>query len=258
VRTQKIFAHLADVFGWDLKIEESVESAVGLLNRKKEVFDTVFVDHRVKKKGTLIDCDFFSQEMFEDLHVVLLCDAEKRDALMHSFEEKNLSLENFLIIPFTPLQLVKSIKGLDVDVQYLLGKDEQTAATEDARLRGVKILLVEDNLINRVVATEILKLENAQVTVAEGGQLAIDLLKKRSDFDVILMDMQMPEIDGLEATRQIRALDGLQNIPILAMTANVSPSDIRACYDAGMNAHLGKPLDIEKMVATIQQFIRKD
>lgn len=120
------------------------------------------------------------------------------------------------------------------------------------RLKGLRILLVEDNLLNQEVAMELLGREDAVVTLAENGQLAVESLQSNPQgFDVVLMDMQMPVMDGLQATRHIRRQLRLETLPILAMTANAMASDRDQCAEAGMNGHVGKPFDIDDLVEKI-------
>ncbi|MFN7694862.1 MAG: PAS domain S-box protein [Burkholderiales bacterium] len=117
-------------------------------------------------------------------------------------------------------------------------------------LRGVRLLVVEDNPNNQQVAQELLLSEGASVTLADDGAQALEHL--RGDrFDAVLMDMQMPVMDGLTATREIRNQLGLTELPIIAMTANALPADRDACLAAGMNAHVGKPFELEALVALL-------
>ena len=124
------------------------------------------------------------------------------------------------------------------------------------RLRGVHLLLAEDNPLNQEVAMSMLQREGAVVTLAGDGQEAVDILRAHSeDFDLVLMDMQMPLLDGLLATEKIRDELRLHHLPVLAMTANAMESDRERCLQAGMNAHIAKPFDIDRVVALIRQFV---
>jgi len=124
-----------------------------------------------------------------------------------------------------------------------------------APLKGRRILLAEDNPINQEVAIELLKEVGLNVDLAEDGQQAIDLAS-RNDYDLILMDIQMPHIDGIEATQAIRRQPGHTAIPIIAMTANAFNEDRDVCLGAGMNDHLAKPVAPEKLYATLLRWIR--
>ena len=121
------------------------------------------------------------------------------------------------------------------------------------------ILLAEDNELNREIATAILEEEGFTLEVAENGAEAVELLKRSGPghFDLILMDVQMPEMDGYQATRIIRDLEDktLANIPILAMTANAFEEDKRAAIQSGMNGHIAKPIDIEKLFTTLDEVL---
>jgi hypothetical protein len=122
-------------------------------------------------------------------------------------------------------------------------------------LNGRRILVAEDNLVNQEVATELLREVGLNVDVAEDGQQAIDLASC-NDYDLILMDIQMPGVDGIEATQAIRRMPGHTSVPIIAMTANAFNEDRDICLGAGMNDHLAKPVTPEKMYAALLRWIR--
>lgn len=126
------------------------------------------------------------------------------------------------------------------------------AATDHARLAGMRILVVDDNPMNLQVACELLQQEGAHADSAESGLAAIALVH-RSDhaYDAVLMDIQMPDMDGLETTRRLRADPQTAALPIIAVTSNVLESDRAASLTAGMNAHLGKPVTQEELVRTL-------
>ena len=134
---------------------------------------------------------------------------------------------------------------------------------ETADLNGMRFLAAEDNEINAEILTELLELEGAACEIAENGQLALECFQRSApgEFDVILMDVQMPVMNGHEAARAIRALEreDAGRIPIIAMTANAFAEDEKAALDAGMDAHVPKPLDMEHLKKVIRQFdIRKE
>jgi len=124
---------------------------------------------------------------------------------------------------------------------------------------GKKVLVVDDTEINLEIAKMLLEDMNIEVATAFSGKKAVELVRKKiNHFDLIFMDMQMPEIDGLQATRMIRALnaDKAASIPIIAMTANVFKEDVEKCMAAGMNGHLGKPINMEELTKVLVSFLK--
>ena len=118
------------------------------------------------------------------------------------------------------------------------------------------MLLVEDEPVNQEVARLFLADVGLDVAIAGNGRVAVDMLRE-SNFDLVLMDMQMPEMDGLEATRQIRQLPGRQQVPIVAMTANAFAEDRAQCMAAGMNDFLSKPVEPEKLFETVLRWLER-
>ena len=123
------------------------------------------------------------------------------------------------------------------------------------RLRNVHILVVEDNRFNQQIAMEFLEAAGAQVTIAENGALALQCLGSTSRFDAVLMDIQMPVMDGLETTRRIRSIASFSDLPVIALTANTAAADRLACTVAGMNDFESKPIDPERLYATIARWL---
>ena len=134
----------------------------------------------------------------------------------------------------------------------------QAEQAEDVSISGMRILLVEDNELNRDIAETILREEGAEITSVVNGQEAVDAVRNHppGTYDLILMDIMMPVMNGYEATRQIRCMgrDDTATLPIVAMTANAFAEDVKMSFDAGMDAHIAKPLDIDKLIRTIAQY----
>ena len=126
-------------------------------------------------------------------------------------------------------------------------------------LAGRKILLAEDNVINMELATEVLSMHGVEVMQAWNGKEAVDIFcaSEEYSFDAVLMDMQMPEMNGCEAAKLIRASGraDAKSIPILAVTANAFAEDIAATAEAGMNAHISKPIDFHILCDTLEKLI---
>ena len=151
-----------------------------------------------------------------------------------------------------------ALAGESEETEEAPGEDSDQASAVDFSKK--KLLLVEDNEINREIATMILTDMGFALDFAENGQIAVEKVKasKPGDYDAILMDIQMPVMNGYEATREIRRLNdpALANIPIIAMTANAFKEDIQAGREAGMNAHVAKPIDIAKLMETLTEILR--
>jgi len=136
--------------------------------------------------------------------------------------------------------------------------ESHPVSAPELRLRqthaGARILLVEDEPISQAVAQELLEDAGLHVTLAEDGQQAVDMATAQR-YDLVLMDMQMPRVNGLEATRALRQLKGWDSVPILAMTANAYEEDRNACLEAGMNDHLSKPIDPDLLYASLARWL---
>ena len=152
------------------------------------------------------------------------------------------------------------------ELHHVLGRatgvlsNESKAECDDCvDFKGKRILLVEDNELNREIAQSVLDELGFIVDTAEDGSVALDTLKaaKSGIYDLILMDVQMPVMDGLETTRHIRAMnnDYFKNVPIIAMTANAFEEDRKAAMDAGINEHVAKPIDVEKLKKVLKKFL---
>lgn len=166
-----------------------------------------------------------------------------------------------------PLKINEEFREEDEQV-YLRNKEkgpnkisERLADITKYSIKGVHILLVEDNAINMEIAECMLEEKEAVITEAHNGKEAVEIFSSSQEyaFDVILMDIMMPEMNGLEATKMIRSMERADaaDIPIFAMTANAFVEDIRECHEAGMNEHFAKPLDIKKMVRTIHKYCKE-
>jgi len=123
------------------------------------------------------------------------------------------------------------------------------------RLKGARVLLVEDNEVNCEVAQELLGQAGIVVTIARDGREALQTLERES-FDGVLMDCQMPSMDGFEATRRVRENPAWKDLPVIAMTANAMVGDREKALAAGMNDHIAKPIDVSHMFATLARWVR--
>ena len=152
---------------------------------------------------------------------------------------------------------VGSVFTFLLPVEACDARPTEEPATESADVGGVRVLLAEDNALNREFVTERLRKNGAIVTEAENGKVAYDIFRsgKEGAFDVILMDIMMPEMDGYTAAKLIRSLgrEDARRIPIVALTANAFAEDLQKCLDAGMNDHVVKPFEFDRLYAVINR-----
>ena len=191
---------------------------------------------------------------------VVMVTAHGREDVMRLAEQAGVA--GFLVKPVSPSTLLDTILSV-LGRGRLLGADQPGAAADVAtggRLAGARLLLVEDNEINREFATELLRGEGIEVDCAVNGAEAVAMVQ-RLDYDAVLMDIQMPVLDGLDAARQIRALaraeDGerFARLPIVAMTALAMAQDAEKSLAAGMNDHVSKPIAPERLMATLAKWV---
>lgn len=154
---------------------------------------------------------------------------------------------------------VTTIRLASVEPSELSDMHSDQVASES--LEGIRVLIVEDLPENAEIVADLLELEGVESDHAENGQIALDMMKHAPEwhYDAILMDLRMPVMDGLEATRNIRALEraDAKAVPIIALTANASDEDKRKSLESGMDAHLAKPSDADTLYAALRQFARK-
>jgi two-component system sensor histidine kinase/response regulator len=173
-------------------------------------------------------------------------------------EAENAGIQNVLVKPVNASVLFDTTMGVLSGVRAEPAPVQQPGAEAErriAQLRGARILLVEDNDINQQVARELLEDASFVVEVADNGEIAL-AMAQRSPYDLIFMDMQMPVMDGVTATRELRKLPAMRDMPIVAMTANAMEQDRRKCMEAGMNDFLVKPIDPSDMWTMLTRWLR--
>ncbi len=249
-------ATMARANGWQVEAVASGEEAIECLTQARSSgrrFDAVFMDwHMPGLDGWESARRLKSSPLCEALDLLIMVTAHGRELLeSKDLSEKSL-LDGYLIKPVTGSMLVDALQLARADRAGGLASTAAVASV--GALQGLRILLVEDNENNQQVACELLAGEGARVTVAGNGQIAVDLLAADSDaFELVLMDVQMPVMDGYTATRCIRGELGLAALPVIAMTANAMASDREASLQAGMTDHVGKPFDLALLVRAIQR-----
>ncbi len=190
------------------------------------------------------------------LPVPLLVTGESEEVLGESVQA--LGVQELLHKPLTGSQLFDAMhRALHEDTlpsQAAATLPAQTLSVDTSAIEGAWALLVEDNELNQEVALAFLKDAGLQVDLASDGAQAVQKVQQKT-YDIVLMDLQMPVMDGLSATREIRKLPGMALLPIVAMTANAMAGDRERCLEAGMNDHIAKPIDPEVLVAALLRWI---
>ncbi|MEI7606623.1 MAG: response regulator [Rhodospirillaceae bacterium] len=249
-------------FGWAAEEAASGSEALAAIDRAAgggPPLDVVLLDWKMPEIGGA-DVVEHLRKLYppERMPVVLVVTAFDKDHIREETQD-NPYVRSILTKPVTPSLLLDAIATLFPAVRDGLAAAETPDIVTPRPLTGISLLLVEDNAVNRMVAQRILENAGATVTVAVSGLDAIGtLLVLPSRFRLVLMDVQMPGMDGFQTTRMIREEMGLGTIPIIAMTANALASDRERCLAAGMNDHLGKPLDVKRLIATITHWASRD
>ncbi|MBT9597584.1 MAG: response regulator [Vitreoscilla sp.] len=187
---------------------------------------------------------------------VLMLTAFSRDEALRRVDEQGLQIAGLLTKPVTPSSLFDACcKALGLASLASVHAERRKGRMVDrSKLSGARILLVEDNEINREVALELLTEQGITVVTAADGREALQVLERES-FDAVLMDCQMPVMDGFEATRALRERPALRELPVIAMTANAMVGDRERTLAAGMTDHIAKPINIDEMFATLTKWL---
>ena len=235
--------------GWQVQEAATAEQALALLGEVRTTpLDAVFVDdHMPGSDGW--DMLRKVRRLFAKRAPpkLILLSRHSRDALSQRTDREQELLDGLLVKPLTASMFVQSLEK----ARTAAGASRPVEA-KPQRLEGMRVLLVEDNAINQQVAQELLAAEGAQIQLADNGALGLDALRTAPvPFHVVLMDLQMPVMDGLTATRQLRLDPRFTSLPVIAMTANAMGSDREECLQAGMNDHVGKPFDLNQLVQTL-------
>lgn len=238
---------------WVLSGAEAVES-VQKAHHQGEDYFAVILDWKMPEIDGLETVRLIRRQMGEEMPIIIISAYDFSD-----IEEEFLSAGADAFIT-KPLFKSKMLHVLQLFCYTDKTETEETREEEfHDRLLGKRVLLAEDNDLNREIAVELLKMQEILVETAENGKQAIEMFEasKPGYYQAILMDIQMPVMDGYEATAKIRAMCRADsNLPIFALTANAFVSDMVRAQSVGMNDHVSKPIDIEKLVGILEQWVR--
>ncbi|MCT9810268.1 response regulator [Acidovorax sp. Be4] len=257
-----ILADMLSGFGMPSDAVASGEAALQALQQACAIgrpYQLVLLDWRMPgMDGLEVTRRIRAQDALTATPAVLMVTAYAREEVLHHAEQ--LGVQGLLIKPVTESVLFNTIQDIFRPPSLAGASAHATLATSlrasdvAARLAGKKVLVVDDNALNREVAEDFLRLVGMQVVTAHHGRHALERLQTET-VDAVLMDVHMPDMDGLTATRAIREHPAWKNLPVIALTAQASEEDRRHIHAAGMDAHLSKPIDEQRLYATLDRLL---
>ena len=255
---REVLSGMSTSFGWRVDTAASGAAALEAVARRgqQRPYDVIFIDWRMPQ----LDGWETSRRIREALPagqspLIIMVTAHDREVLTQMQTQHAKVLDGMLVKPVTASMLFDAVADAKLGTRPPLGATD--APPSQRRLAGLRLLLVEDNPTNQQVASELLGIEGAVVEVAGDGRAAIAAVLRAGPLpQLILMDIQMPDMDGYAATAAIRAQLGMRAPPIVAMTANAMQSDREAALDAGMVDHIGKPFDLAQLIDVILRHTR--
>ena len=251
-----ILQDIATSLGWLPDIAANANEASLLLTQShdnNDAYDVVFVDWRMPDMNGLELAQYIRESHGHKVPLVVMITAFGKEVLMEHAVAYERYLDGFLIKPVTHQMMRNAVETIFHGDTAIPQPD--TAVQSGKPLAGLTLLLVEDNLTNQLVASELLLQQGANIQIAGSGSEALLMLEHNTpSVDLVLMDLQMPGIDGYETTRRIRQWPQFQQLPIIAMTANALASDKAACLAVGMQDHIAKPFSLDEVIAKILRY----
>jgi signal transduction histidine kinase/CheY-like chemotaxis protein/ligand-binding sensor domain-containing protein len=254
-----ILVHALDGVCARVEAVSSGEEAIAAVKQhdSDRPYDVIFMDWRMPGMDGIQAARLIKQDPELKTHpAVVLVTAFGREEVRE--EAERVPMDGFLLKPVTTSMLVDTLVTLFAETKQERAALAPAVDHQADRLRGVRILLAEDNEINQQIAVELLEGVGATVDVADNGLEAVRKLLDPpvpANFDVVLMDLQMPEMDGYQATRKIRSDPRFASFPIIAMTAHATMEERQKCLEAGMNGHVSKPIDPSSLFETLERFV---
>jgi signal transduction histidine kinase/CheY-like chemotaxis protein len=247
---------MAQSWGWQVDAAASGAQAIALLHERSQAgappYQVLLIDWQMPgMDGWETVAQMRQITRPADMPITVMVTSHGREMLTQRSAQEQAQLHAFLVKPVTAAMVFDAVADARSGHSNLRSRPRATVARQ-GRLKGMRLLVVEDNLINQQVACELLLAEGAFVEIAGNGQLGVAAVAAAQPaFDAVLMDLQMPVMDGYEATEAIRLTLGPTELPVIAMTANAMASDRAACLAAGMNDHVGKPFDLNHLVEVL-------
>ncbi len=238
---------------WVQSGEEAIEKVVDAYERNEE-YAAIILDWKMPGKNGVETAREIREKVGDDVPIIILSaydwseiEQEARDAGVDAFIEKPLFRSRLINVLKALVETGSDVKKISID------------SFQEEDYSGKRVLLVEDNELNREIAAELLESIGINVEMAFDGQQAVDVLKEKPEnyYDLIFMDIQMPVMNGYEAARAIResGREDLEKIPIVAMSADAFSDDIRKSKEAGMDDHVAKPVEFDKLSAALEKWL---
>ncbi len=251
-----ILSQLMSSFGVDIDTVLSGKEAIEVLEKYPHEYDLVLVDWNMPELKGIETCRILEEKLDIDLNKIILISANTLDDI--KLEIGNHQVNHYIHKPVNPQIFYNMIEeiftGREGKEETSVLKRGSSLEKEIKTLKGSNILLVEDNEINQEIIIDLLESSGINIDTANDGFEAVKKFEHNS-YELILMDIQMPVLDGYEATKEIRKTD--KEIPIIALTANAMKEDSEKTKQAGMNRHLNKPIEVEQLFLTLLEFIPK-
>jgi signal transduction histidine kinase/CheY-like chemotaxis protein len=253
---RELLAGMARSWGWQVDVAADGAQAIALVEARidagQPAYHAIFMDWEMPGLDGWDTIARLRQLGGTTLApITVMVTAHSRQALSSRSTDEQAQLSAFLVKPVTASMLYDAVAEAMAGHTQVRPRMRSPVASE-GRLRGMRLLVVEDNLINQQVARELLISEGADVAIADNGLLGVTAVAQASvPFTAVLMDLQMPVMDGFAATRAIRNELHQKSLPIIAMTANAMASDREECLAAGMDDHVGKPFDLSHLVSVL-------
>jgi len=254
----EILSNIASELGLKVTVAHNGNEAIQAVlsaEKKSKPYDFILMDWKMPELDGVQTLEQLSNHQTSVMPPVIMVTAYGKEEVYNNAESLDVQLSKVLIKPVTTSSLRLTLQQLNetnFKSAHELGAQPQKDQYKLDNLSGAKILLVEDNDLNIELAVDLLEGKKLNVMVAHNGREAINILKNQQ-FDAILMDIQMPEMDGYTATQIIRETD--KSIPIIAMSANAMKHDYEKAYDVGMNDYIAKPISVRELFLTLNKWI---
>ena len=252
-----ILKHLLDMFSIEVDSALSGKKAIEKIKYSNNKYDLILMDWNMPElNGIHTTQEINKIHNDENNPIVIMISSFRQDSIVA--QAKDVGVDIFLQKPINPSLLNDVLSeiflkhtNIDQEIEY----NEESLRDDVEALSDCKILLVEDNLTNQAIILGILEDSGITIDIANNGQVAVEKFQKNNDYELILMDLQMPLMDGYEATKIIR--ENNTQIPIVALTANAMKEDVERTKEVGMDGHLNKPIEVEKLFSTLLRYLSK-